>query len=123
MRTLAVSPDAKRPERMINDLNRSLNQYNYIGLNNLVYLEAKSITDFTKKFILRFFKRPSFTFRHMLLRIRSQILNIKELASLFHFPHYRFNKNPRIVWQKFKIIPAPDSISQDGIVLGDNLYG
>jgi hypothetical protein len=59
----------------------------------------------------------------MLFRIRAQVLNIKELASVFHFPHNRFNKNPRIVRQKFKIVPAPDNISTEGIILGDNLYG
>jgi hypothetical protein len=108
---------------MINDLKRSLNQYNYIGLNSLVYLPASNVDKFAKDFVLRLFNRPYFTFKHMLFRIRAQVLNIKEVASIFHFPHDRFNKNPRIVWQKFKIIPAPDNLSKDGILLGDNLYG
>ena len=123
LKTLAVSPDATRPEKIINDLKRSLNQYNYIWLNSLVYLPANNIKKFTKEFVMRLFKRPHFTFEHMLFRIRSQILNIKELGSIFHFPHDRFNKNPRIVRQKFKIVPAPDNISTEGIILGDNLYG
>jgi len=123
LKTMAISPDPKRPEKMINDLKRSLNQYNYIGLNSLVYLPASNVETFAKDFVLRLFNRPYFTFKHMLFRIRAQVLNIKEVSSIFHFPHNRFNKNPRIVWQKFKIVPAPDNLSTDGILLGDNLYG
>ena len=88
-----------------------------------MYLPASNVNKFTKEFVLRLFTRPYFTFKHMLFRIRAQILNIKEVASIFHFPHNRFNKNPRIVRQKFKIVPAPDNLMKEGILLGDNLYG
>jgi hypothetical protein len=59
---------------------------------------------------MHIFKKPIFTFYKFLFFITAQILNIKELASIYHFPHSRFNKNPRIVWQKFKIVPAPDNV-------------
>jgi len=123
IRVLAVSPEEKRVSKMINDLKRSMNQYSYIWLNSFVYLPAKRVEQFAKDFTLRLFSKPIFRFKHMLFFIKAQIFNIKELASLFHFPHYRFNKNPRIVRQKFKIVPAPDNLSTDGIILGDNLYG
>jgi hypothetical protein len=51
------------------------------------------------------------------------ILSTKELSSLYHFPHWRFNRNPRIKWQKFKIVPAPDNIPREGLFLGTNTYG
>jgi hypothetical protein len=53
----------------------------------------------------------------MLFFINSQILNIKEVASIYHFPHHKFNKNPRILRQKFKIVPAPDDLPKEGILL------
>lgn len=123
IRALAVSPEEHRPQKLLNDLQRSMNQYSYIGLNYFTYLSTTNINRFAKNFVLRFFTRPIFTFKKMIFIIKSQIFNIKELASFFHFPHYRFNKNPRIVRQKFKIVPAPDNLSTDGIILGDNLYG
>ncbi|MBP7007877.1 hypothetical protein KBB05_04090 [Patescibacteria group bacterium] len=41
---------------------------------------------------------------------KKMIMSIKELSSLYHFPHSRFNKNPRIRRQKFKTVPAPDNL-------------
>lgn len=51
------------------------------------------------------------------------ILNIKELSSFFHYPHPRYNRSPRILWQKYKMVAAPDNIPREGLYLGDNQYG
>lgn len=123
IRGLATSPRPARPKLMMKDLWRSLNQYNYIGLNSFEYLQEKRIEKFAKRFVQRLFSRPYFTFKAGLRRIGSQILNIKELTSIFHFPHNRINKNPRIVRQKFKIVPAPDNLHAEWLNLGYNLYG
>jgi len=45
------------------------------------------------------------------------ILNTEELASLFHFPHIRYNETPEIKWQNFKVVKAPNSIPKDGLLL------
>lgn len=122
IRALAVSHIPQRAEKMISDLWRSFCQYNYIGLNTFVFLQAKNIENFIKDFVQRLYIRPYFTLKKFLLFIRSQILNIKELSSIFHFPHSRFNKNPRIRWQNFKIIPAPDTVPKDWILIWHNLF-
>ena len=121
MRGIAISPLPDRPEKMMKDLERSLDQYNYTGLNAIDF-RPESGEHFLQTFLLRAFTKPIFKRREGLTRARSQILNIKELASLFHFPHNRYNKNPRIRRQKFKIVPAPDNLSKEGILLGTNLY-
>lgn len=97
---------------MMKDLERSLDQYNYTGLNSIDF-KPESDELFIKTFLLRAFTRPLFSRREGLKRVHTQILNIKELASLFHFPHNRYNKNPRIRRQKFKIVPAPDNLSKE----------
>jgi len=51
----------------------------------------------------------------------SFVLNTEELASLYHFP-LRNSETPNIVWLKAKQAPAPTDISQDGIILGHNIY-
>lgn len=50
------------------------------------------------------------------------IVSIKELSSILHIPNAKFNRNPRISRQKYKIIPAPDNIPTEGILLGYNTY-
>mgnify|MGYP000297032890 CR=1 FL=1 len=119
---LALSPLPDRPEKIINDLGRSLNQYNYVGLNSLQYKKTKNISSFIQEFI----KRTLFIDRgfkeNILDEWKETILSIKELSSLFHLPHSRYNKNPRIKRQNYKIIPAPDSIPNEWLLLGHNLF-
>lgn len=122
VRALAVSPDPKRANKIIWDLWRSFSQYKYIWLNSFVFLKTKNINKFIKEFVNRRFVRPIFTFKKFLFFIKAQILNVRELSSIYHFPHSRFNKNPRIKWQNFKIVPAPDSIPKEWILLWTNVY-
>jgi hypothetical protein len=123
IRSLATSPYPQRPMKMLDDLGRSFSQYNYIWLNSFSFLEDIYIEDFAKSFAQRLFTKFYFNRKHRPFRLKTQILNIKELASIYHFPHSRTNRNPRIVRQKFKIVPAPDDLSREGILLWHNLYG
>ena len=123
MRAIATSVNPSRPTKMLQDITRSFHQYNYIGLNSLSFTFDKAITAFAKAYVQRYFGRPSFSWKYIFGLPKKYILNIKELASIFHFPHHKNNKNPRIVRQKFKIVPAPDDLATSGILLGYNLYG
>ena len=46
----------------------------------------------------------------------------EELASLYHVPQSRYNYTPLIEWLKYKILPAPVNLPQDGVLLGYNNY-
>jgi len=122
IRALAISPDRSRSEKIISDVAKSLVQYNYVGMNTLKLRKPTNIYQFARYFIKRVFLSHSW-----FVRVRSfkgtMLLSIKELSSLYHLPHWRFNRSPRIKWQKFKIVPAPDSISTEGILLWYNTYG
>ena len=123
IRIIATSPQSQRPEKITEDLARSLYQYNYVGLNSLDYKKSKDLTHFVKAYVLRsFFSSMSVwdTFFHY---ADTQILNIKELSSLIHFPNSKFNRNPRLRRQNFKIVPAPDNIPTEWIILWYNTYG
>lgn len=50
------------------------------------------------------------------------ILNSEELATLYHFPHSKYNKQPEIRWQRFKIVKSPTNIAKEGLYIGDNLF-
>jgi len=122
IRALVTSPDPKRPERIIEDLARWFSQYSYIGLNALKFKKAKRIQEFAKEFINRVFRSDNGTLRNLYKRNKKMIVSIKELSSIIHIPNAKFNRNPRISRQKYKIIPAPDNIPTEGILLGYNTY-
>ena len=120
IKAFATSPDPQKPKKIIEDLNRLFNQYNYMGLNTLKFSKAEQLATFAKHFVQRIFISEGNRLRKIFRNERSDVLNIKELSSIIHFPHGRFNQNPRIAWQKYKIIPAPDDLPQQGIVIGYN---
>ncbi len=122
IRTIATSPDRQRPRKIIDDISRLFNQYNYIGLNTLKFSKAQDLQTFARHYSLRILYPDTSLLTNILKFNPSTVLNIKELSSIIHFPHGRFNQNPRIAWQKFKVIPAPDDLPSEGIVVGYNNY-
>ncbi|PID84381.1 hypothetical protein CSB09_01040 [Candidatus Gracilibacteria bacterium] len=50
------------------------------------------------------------------------IFNIEELATIFHFPHSKYNRQPEIKWQHFKIVKAPSNTPTEGLYIGDNVF-
>lgn len=122
IRALVTSPDPKRPERIIEDLARWFSQYSYIGLNALKFKKAKKIQEFAKEFINRMFRSDNGMLRNLYRWKKKMIISIKELSSIIHIPNAKFNRNPRISRQKYKIVPAPDNIPTDGILLWFNTY-
>lgn len=123
LRVIAISPIEKRPDSIVEDVTRSFFQYNYVGLNSFVFQKPGDLSLFVKSFVLRSFF-TKYSLWQSLQRYQSQqILNIKELSTLVHFPNSKFNRNPRLRRQTFKIVPAPDNIPSEGIILGHNIYG
>lgn len=110
IRTIATSPDKQRPKKIIDDISRLFNQYNYIGLNTLKFTRATNLKTFAKNYVMRLFYSDESLLWDLWEYNKSTVLNIKELSSIIHFPHGRFNLNPRIAWQKFKIVPGPDDL-------------
>jgi hypothetical protein len=60
-----------------------------------------------RNYIYRYFKKP------ILLLFNKMILNVEEIASLYHFPHTKYNKTPEIKWQNFKVVRAPSFIPKE----------
>jgi hypothetical protein len=58
-----------------------------------------------RNYIFRYFRSSPLS--------KKNILNIEEIASLYHFPHSKYNKTPEIKWQNFKIVKAPSNIPDE----------
>jgi len=76
----------------------------------LKFKKAKNIQEFAKEFINRVFRSDNGTLRNLYKWNKKMIVSIKELSSIIHIPNAKFNRNPRISRQKFKIVPAPDNM-------------
>lgn len=122
IRVFAVSQDKHRPEKMVDEMWRLFNQYNYIWLNTLKLKKMKNIRSFAKDVVMRDFYTHYPTFDDLKDFDKKNILNIKELSSIIHFPHARFNQNPRIMWQLWKIVSAPDNMPTEWMHLWRNEF-
>ena len=68
-----------------------------------------------RDYVYRYFSRALFTGR--------TVLSTEEIASVYHFPHSKYNRVPEIRWQNFKIVKAPTNISAtEGVLIGENVF-
>ena len=63
-----------------------------------------------------------YIFRQFAWWQRPAILNSEELATLYHFPHSKYNKQPEIRWQRFKVVKAPVNTPKEGLYIGENVF-
>ena len=54
-----------------------------------------------------------YIFRQFAWWQKEPIFNIEELATLYHFPHSKYNKQPEIRWQHFKVVKAPNNVAKE----------
>ncbi len=115
IRCVTSSPQKRTAEINMTSLLNSFSQYGSPALNTLKQRKWHSRRDLISNFLLRAFHR-SWVTRNPLL------LSTEELASLFHFPHTKYNNVPSLKWQNYKIAPVPKNIANSGLYLGDNVY-
>lgn len=87
----------------------SFSQFSYPDFNRFYYTIHHRHKTLIKNYIYRNFKHPFW--------LKKIILNTEEIASIFHFPHIKYNETPEIKWQNFKIVKAPPNIPREGILL------
>lgn len=98
----------------LTNITSSFSQFAYPELNKFSYTLNHSEKTLIKNYIYRYFKKPFW--------VKKMILNTEELASIFHFPHIRYNETPEIKWQNFKVVKAPSDIPKEWLLLGENYH-
>lgn len=101
-------------ESEIKNVASAFTQFNYPDFNKFWTTLYHSNKKLVKNYMYRYFRKPIY--------LKKMILNTEELASVFHFPHIKYNRNPEIKWQNFKIVKAPTNIPKEWILLGYNVY-
>ncbi|MDF1497846.1 MAG: type IV secretion system DNA-binding domain-containing protein [Patescibacteria group bacterium] len=115
IRLMASAPTKEEAESLLKQLENSFTQFNSPNSNSFKITETFiNKSGFLNKTIY------NFIFRN-LDKKRMIILNTEELSSLFHFP-ISTTATPQIKWLKAKQAPAPSDISNEGLILGHNVY-
>ena len=122
IKIFASSPNYARSEQTIQDMIRLFGQFSYSGLNAFKYKDFHDLEVFAKVLVARLWWKAKWLYSYF-HPSKKTIMSIKELSSLYHFPHSKFNKNPRIRRQKFKIVPAPDHLPTTWLLIGYNIFG
>ena len=112
IRVIASGANKEDASSILREIESSFNQFSEAASNSFVFKEMRG-HDLKKLF--RDFSYRSFS------RDNIMPLNLKELASVFHFP-VGIGSQPQLKEAKAGIAPAPLEMGQEGIILGINSY-
>jgi Helicase HerA, central domain len=114
IRIITTGEDSSSVDAELKNIISAFSQFSYPDFNKFTYTHRHSQAKLVKNYIYRNFKRPFLS--------KKMIFNTEEIASLYHFPHIRYNKTPEIKWQNFKIVKAPNDIPKEWLLLGHNVH-
>jgi hypothetical protein len=115
IRCVTSSPKARIAQMNLTNILSAFSQYGTPSLNTFAKKKYHSKRSLLRNFLLRVFQRswhPQY----------KMVLSTEEVASLYHFPHIKYNNIPAVKWQNYKIVKAPQNIPKEGLLLGHNVY-
>jgi len=112
IRIVASGETKERAEGILKEIESSFNQFSEAASNSFIFEEVHG-SELKKLF-------HDFSYRTF-SNDKILPLNLKELASVFHFP-IGIGSQPQLKEAKAGIAPAPIEMGQEGIILGINSY-
>ena len=112
IRVIASSASAPRSQAIMGGVVASFSQFNSPELNGF---RVDTMKD-PKKLVV------DYTFRFFGTRIKTNILNSVELASIFHLPEQSAIPNSQVERQLTKQVDGPAKLATEGIFLGTNEF-
>lgn len=116
IRAISTGNDNHMTKTNLKNIISWFSQFSYPDFNKFTYTIHHNSKTLIRNYIFRYFKKPAY------LIWDREILNTEEIASIFHFPHIKYNKTPEIKWQNFKITKAPTDIPKEWLLLWYNVY-
>jgi hypothetical protein len=110
IRVLASSDSKERTEELLQHLTSVFSQFDTVEMNSFL----------VKNPLLKKDLIFNFSFRNFIKRFKI-VLNIEELASLFHFPIFS-TQTPKLETVKAKTASAPPNMPDSGTLIGKNVY-
>ncbi len=112
IRIITTGDDVSKAEAELANIISAFSQFNSPTYNRFKAVKRKSLSLLVEHYIFRQFA----WWQH------APVLNSEELATLYHFPHSKYNKQPEIRWQRFKVVKAPTNVPKEWLYIGDNLF-
>jgi Helicase HerA, central domain len=112
IRIITTGNDEWGTEAELTNIISSFSQFASPAYNRFKPMKRKSLSLLIEHYV----------FRQFAWWQGSPILNSEELATLYHFPHSKYNKQPEIRWQRFKVAKAPVNIAKEWLYIGDNVF-
>lgn len=112
IRVIASAENKERAEAILKEIESSFNQFSESASNSFVFeqIHGSDLKELFHDYSYRSFSSD-----------KVMPLNLKELASIFHFP-IGIGSQPQLKEAKAGIAPAPLEMTQEGIILGINDY-
>lgn len=104
IRILVTGDDRSLVLSEIEHLKAAFGQFASPGYNRFKASKYIESVGFFQKFVLRF---PQSSL------LSPAIFSLEEIASLYHFPHSKYNRVHEIKWQRFKIVGAPPDMPKE----------
>lgn len=103
IRILVTGNDENNIEAELKSIISAFSQFASPAYNRFKPMKRKSLSLLVEHYI----------FRQFAWWQKAPVLNSEELATLYHFPHSKYNKQPEIRWQRFKVVKAPVNIAKE----------
>lgn len=114
LRVVAAGNNKQMVEAELTNIVSAFSQFSYPDFNKFFHTLYHNDKKLIQNYIYRYFRKPFF--------LKKMVLNTEEIASIFHFPHIKYNRTPEIKWQNFKIVKAPSDLPKEWVLLGHNIY-
>lgn len=112
IRVVASSNVSQQAQAILGNIVASFSLYDAPGKNGFKYTPAKDVDGLVTSYIMRFFPPEQ----------KKNILNVVELATLFHFPDQRHIPTSQLTRQDSKQVDGPRNIPEEGVLLGYNVF-
>jgi type IV secretory pathway TraG/TraD family ATPase VirD4 len=112
IRIITTGDDEEEVYAELQNIISAFSQFASPAYNKFKAVKRKSLSLLIRQYI----------FRQFAWWQKKSIMNSEELATLFHFPHSKYNKQPEIRWQRFRLVKAPTNVAREGLYIGDNIF-
>jgi len=110
LRVLASAPSQYQTDKILESVIGGFSQFSAPLRNELKIIKPRNLKNLIYQFCFREFDDK-----------QAMILNVEELASLFHLPASS-TEIPKIKWLKNKEAPAPVNLPKSGVLIGESVF-